>query len=143
MEGANQKSGFNRIRVIKDRPKAVTDSEVKQMANEGLLDEAQNYRNMYYSGRLSDEPIITRVDGDPVRRIPAFEGAANKSNTTLYEFIPNYGYKQINNQPNTYTWKDGAKIHKPSGHRSILDNGWIPTTRLKKGNYGLIKTRKQ
>lgn len=36
-----------------------------------------------------------------------------------------------------------AKIHKPSGHRSILDNGWIPTTRLKKGNYGLIKTRKQ
>lgn len=145
MEGANQHSGFNRIRVIKNAPKAITDSEVKQMANEGLLDEAQNYRNMYYSGRLSNEPIITRVGGDPVRRIPAFEGAANKSNTTLYEFIPNYGYKQISSQPNTYTWKheDGAKIHKPSGHRSILDNGWIPTTRLKKGNYGLIKTRKQ
>lgn len=46
---------------------------------------------------------------------------------------------------NAAGWKheDGAKIHKPSGHRSILDNGWIPTTRLKKGNYGLIKTRKQ
>lgn len=46
---------------------------------------------------------------------------------------------------NAAKWKheDGAKIHKPSGHRSILDNGWIPTTRLKKGNYGLIKTRKQ
>lgn len=48
---------------------------------------------MYYSGRLSNEPITTRVGGDPVRRIPAFDGAANKNNTTLYEFIPNYGYK--------------------------------------------------
>ena len=39
--------------------------------------------------------------------------------------------------------KMGAKIHKPSGHRSILDNGWIPTTRLKKGTYGFIKTKKR
>jgi hypothetical protein len=35
--------------------------------------------------------------------------------------------------------KKGNKIHKPNGHRSILDNGWIPTKRLKKGTYGLIK----
>lgn len=54
-----------------------------------------------------------------------------------------YLIMDISSQPNTWKHKDGAKIHKPSGHRSILDNGWIPTTRLKKGNYGLIKTRKQ
>lgn len=35
--------------------------------------------------------------------------------------------------------EEGAKIHKPNGHRSILDNGWIPTKRLKKGTYGLVK----
>lgn len=42
---------------------------------------------------------------------------------------------------NSRRWKheEGAKIHKPDGHRSILDNGWIPTKRLKKGTYGLIK----
>lgn len=45
-------------------------------------------------------------------------------------------------QPQQYSgsWGDkGNKIHKPNGHRSILDNGWIPTKRLKKGTYGLIK----
>ena len=35
--------------------------------------------------------------------------------------------------------EEGAKIHKPDGHRAITDNGWIPTKRLKKGTYGLIK----
>lgn len=41
---------------------------------------------------------------------------------------------------NSRKWKheDGSKIHKPYGHRSILDNGWIPTKRLKKGTYGSI-----
>ena len=28
--------------------------------------------------------------------------------------------------------EEGAKIHKPDGHRSILDNGWISTKQLKK-----------
>ena len=42
---------------------------------------------------------------------------------------------------NSRRWKheEGAKIHKPDGHRAITDNGWIPTKRLKKGTYGLIK----
>lgn len=35
--------------------------------------------------------------------------------------------------------EEGVKIHKPNGHRAITDNGWIPTKRLKKGTYGLIK----
>ena len=58
----------------------------------------------------------------------------------IHKIIQNFRKKR-----NAAKWKheDGAQIHKPSGHRSILDNGWIPTTRLKKGNYGLIKTRKQ
>ena len=53
--------------------------------------------------------------------------------------------KRANFARNTSKWKheDGAKIHKPSGHRSILDNGWIPTTRLKKGTYGFIKTKER
>lgn len=31
-------------------------------------------------------------------------------------------------------WKheEGAKLHKPFGHRSILDNGWQSTKELKK-----------
>ena len=35
---------------------------------------------------------------------------------------------------NARKWKhkDGAKVHKPNGHRSVLDNGWIPTKELKK-----------
>lgn len=37
---------------------------------------------------------------------------------------------------NSRSWSkkhgEGAKIHKPNGHRSILDNGWIPTKELKK-----------
>lgn len=37
--------------------------------------------------------------------------------------------------------EEGAKIHKPNGHRAITDNGWIPTKRLKKGTYGLIKSK--
>lgn len=47
--------------------------------------------------------------------------------------------------PNSATSKkkqkaeEGTKIHKPNGHRAITDNGWIPTKRLKKGTYGLIK----
>ena len=47
--------------------------------------------------------------------------------------------------PNSTTSKkkqkaeEGAKIHKPDGHRAITDNGQIPTKRLKKGTYGLIK----
>lgn len=28
--------------------------------------------------------------------------------------------------------ESGAKIHNPNGHRSVLDNGWIPTKELKK-----------
>ena len=52
--------------------------------------------------------------------------------------------KRANFARNAAKWKheEGAKIHKPSGHRSILDNGWIPTTRLKNGTYGLIKKHK-
>ena len=35
---------------------------------------------------------------------------------------------------NSRRWKheEGAKIHKPDGHRSILDNGWLSTKELKK-----------
>ena len=42
---------------------------------------------------------------------------------------------------NSRRWKheEGAKIHKPDGHRAILDNGWQSTKQLKnlKNVYGL------
>lgn len=40
---------------------------------------------------------------------------------------------------NAKKWKheEGGGIHKPFGHRSISDNGWIPTKQLKK-KYGTI-----
>ena len=43
---------------------------------------------------------------------------------------------------NARKWKheEGAKIHKPNGHRSILDNGWFSTKDLKKPK--LIKRHK-
>lgn len=49
--------------------------------------------------------------------------------------------KRANFARNAAKWKheEGSKIHKPDGHRSILDNGWITIKRLKKGTYGLIK----
>lgn len=49
--------------------------------------------------------------------------------------------KRANFARNAAKWKheEGAKIHKLDGHKSILDNGWIPTTRLKKGIYRLAK----
>lgn len=35
---------------------------------------------------------------------------------------------------NSRSWKheDGGNVHKPNGHRSVLDNGWINTKELKK-----------
>lgn len=42
--------------------------------------------------------------------------------------------KRANFARNAKKWKheEGAKIHKPNGHRSILDNGWQSTKELKK-----------
>lgn len=37
---------------------------------------------------------------------------------------------------NAKKWKheDGGEVHKPNGHRSILDNGWFKTNNLKKNH---------
>lgn len=37
------------------------------------------------------------------------------------------------NTRNAAKWKheDGGRVHKPFGHRSILDNGWQSTKQLK------------
>lgn len=45
----------------------------------------------------------------------------------------------MENKKNVKKWKheEGGGIHKPFGHRSISDNGWIPTKQLKK-KYGTI-----
>lgn len=49
--------------------------------------------------------------------------------------------KRANFARNAAKWKheEGAKIHQPNGHRSILDNGFQSTKNLKKGTIGLIK----
>ena len=45
------------------------------------------------------------------------------------------------NKTNARKWKheEGAKIHKPFGHRAITDNGWQTTKQLKnlRNVYGL------
>lgn len=102
MEGANSKSGFDILRVGQQRPWLINDQKMKIWQNEGLLDEAQLYNKLYYERELNTP--VTKVLGDRSRRIPAFKGAANKENTTLYEFVPGYGYKQVTSQPNTYIW---------------------------------------
>ena len=84
-------------------------------------------------------------------KIPATANAAGESVQEHAKHVLNnpnatpLQKKRANFARSASKWKheDGAKIHKPSGHRSILDNGWIPTTRLKKGTYGFIKTKKR
>ena len=55
---------------------------------------------------------------------------------------------------NSRKWKheDGGEVHKPNGHRSILDNGWFKTKDLKKnhpltyqqgGNFQINNTQPQ
>lgn len=48
----------------------------------------------------------------------------------------------MENKKNAKKWKheEGGGIHKPFGHRSISDNGWILTKQLKK-NMGLFKRK--
>ena len=46
--------------------------------------------------------------------------------------------KRANFARNAKKWKheEGAKIHKPDGHKSILDNGWMKDRKVAKGSGG-------
>ena len=101
------------------------------------------------NGNLYIDPNrqLTPEDVDEMKKNPKFrlpdqwkntsidsEGIADFHNTFAFvnkRPIPGFPVKQMA--------KEGAKIHKPDGHRAITDNGWIPTKRLKKGTYGLVK----
>ena len=39
--------------------------------------------------------------------------------------------KRANFARNSAKWEDGGRVHKPFGHRSILDNDWQSTKQLK------------
>lgn len=111
MIGANQKAHPNSLRVGKSGNDVITDRQMISWQKEGMLDEAEKYNNMYYEGLLEDAPQVTRVIGDNVRRIPEFKGAATKENTTLYEYFPNYGYRKVVPNQNTFIFGTNIK-HK-------------------------------
>ena len=43
-------------------------------------------------------------------------------------------YTKIRQNSRKWKHEDGGEVHKPNGHRSILDNGWFKTKDLKKNH---------
>lgn len=96
---------------------------------------------------------LTPEDIEEMKKDPRFKMPENWQNTNIdakgisdfhntFAFVNKRPVPGVPEAPIKQLAKEGAKIHKPNDHRSILDNGWIPTKRLKKGTYGLIKKRK-
>ena len=108
-----------------------TDSKYIQSQTKEL-DLNKTFRNLFYEDYIYDDkcwnPDLFLKDDkviDPDNKI--VKGILERyAKSTFSE------PKQVN-----FVYKEGAKIHKPDGHRAITDNGWIPTKRLKKGTYGL------
>ena len=107
------------------------------------------------NGNLYIDPNrqLTPEDIEEMKKDPRFKIPQNWQNTNIdakgiadfhntFAFVNKRPVPGFPESPVKQLAKEGAKIHKPNGHRSVLDNGWIPTKRLKKGTYGLIKKRK-
>ena len=103
----------------------------------------------YCGGEVTDECIQkAKKSGNPKlvkRAVFAYNarGWSKKKQDGGTMFKTNFVNKRPVPGILTRKHEEGAKIHKPNGHRAITDNGWIPTKRLKKGTYGLIKTKCQ
>ena len=103
------------------------------------------------NGNLYIDPNrqLTPEDVEEMKKNPRFKMPGNWQNTNIdakgiADFHNTFAFvneRPVPGFPVKQMAKEGAKIHKPNGHRSILDNGWIPTKRLKKGTYGLIKNK--
>lgn len=62
-----------------------------------MIPSNQNARPKPWVVKTSDggNPTYGTTIVNEVRRIPEIEGAANRTNTTLYRFDPNYGYRRV------------------------------------------------
>lgn len=110
---------------------------------------AKKYHNETYGARERSNSLylidnFQKVWNDPnsttEQLTDLFEKTFEKAGTPETEKRVNYA-TMFQQHYTPQTMKKGAKLHKPFGHRSVLDNGWIPTKRLKKGTYGLIKKK--
>lgn len=95
MVGANQRSGRSPIKVGKESVRPIGDVEKRKWVEQGLGKEAEEYNKLYYQGELTTGPTKV-LNGGGSRRIPMVKDGANKDNTTLFEFVPGYGYKRFN-----------------------------------------------
>lgn len=102
MIGANHRAHAANTLIYKQRNSPISDSDLIKYEQNLGKDFVSKYQNAYYNGDLEDRmaTIVTYPGGS--RRIPAIKGAANKSNTQLYEYDPNYGYRLIQDQPSVY-----------------------------------------
>lgn len=105
MVGANQKSGIANNLIHKTGAWPIKDKE-KNFYSETLGDDFVNkYQEAYYNGDLGENYSTKVFYAGVSRRVPASKGAANKSNTQLYEYDPNYGYRLV---------KDNSKVYNSS-----------------------------
>lgn len=58
----------------------------------------KEWDNAYYNGEIPNTLPVTRVSREQVRLIPRTEGGANKSNSELFRFEPDYGYRKVETQ---------------------------------------------
>lgn len=103
-----------------------------------------NNGNLYIdpNRQLSPEEVQEMIDKGA--RIPTNWQDSNIDATKIANFHNTFAVvnkRSVPGFPVKQMAKEGVKIHKPDGHRAITDNGWIPTKRLKKGTYGLIKKK--
>lgn len=104
MIGANHRAHAANTLIYKQRNSPISDSDLIKYEQNLGKDFVSKYQDAYYNGDLEDRmaTIVTYPGGS--RRIPAIDGAANKSNTQLYEYDPNYGYRLIQNNSKTYNF---------------------------------------
>lgn len=107
MVGANHHAHAANTLVYKQRNNPISDSNLIKYEQNLGKDFVSKYQDAYYNGDLEDRmaTIVTYPGGS--RRIPATKGAANKSNTQLYEYDPNYGYRLVQDNSKTYNFNQG------------------------------------
>lgn len=81
--------------VAEEEPNIISEKLAKRFPH-GFEDFIKEYNEAYFAGKLGDVKHL--AINTESRRIPMTEGAANSSNTTLYRFDPNYGYRKLGNK---------------------------------------------
>lgn len=135
MIGANHRAHAANTLIYKQRNSPISDSDLIKYEQNLGKDFVSKYQDAYYNGDLEDRmaTIVTYPGGS--RRIPAIKGAANKSNTQLYEYNPNYGYRLIQDNSKTYNFNQNLA--------SIYDNPDQYRGRISDKAIDYIKQRKE